>query len=138
MTERFLLDTHYWLWLINESPVLKQDARHDLLAMQSTAALYVCAFSVWELSLKESVGKLEIPGGVDRLLHESFDDNALQIAHLTPAILVASNRLPGTLHGDPADRILVATARDGDFTLLTRDNLILKYAAKGHVRARKL
>ncbi len=56
---------------------------------------------------------------------------------LTPRILIESTRLPGGLHLDPVDRILVATARELGLTLVTRDKLLLAYARKGHLNARK-
>lgn len=54
---------------------------------------------------------------------------------LSPEVLIESSFLPGQLHNDPADRILIATARALDLTLVTRDRAILDYAMLGHVRA---
>ena len=54
---------------------------------------------------------------------------------LSPEILTDSSFLPGPIHGDPADRILIATARHLDMTLITRDRAVLRYASQGHVRA---
>ena len=54
---------------------------------------------------------------------------------LTADILIDSSLLPGEIHGDPADRIIIATARALDLTVVTRDRHILDYAARGHVRA---
>ncbi len=54
---------------------------------------------------------------------------------LTPDILIDSSLLPGEPHGDPADRIIIATARALDLTVVTRDRHILNYAERGHVRA---
>ena len=54
---------------------------------------------------------------------------------LTSAIALATAELPNPLHDDPADRLLIATARDLDVPLVTRDARILAYAAAGHVRA---
>ncbi len=53
---------------------------------------------------------------------------------VTPAILVAASYLPEPLHNDPMDRIIIATAREHDLTVITRDRLILAYGAAGHVR----
>ena len=85
--------------------------------------------------MKEASGKLAISGGVDGLLRASFEDGALQVADLTIPILVAANHLADFDHGDPADRIIVATAREGAYTLLTHDDRILRYSAAGHVAA---
>ena len=59
----------------------------------------------------------------------------ISVADLTPEIAVECHHLPGCPHNDPADRILVATARQERMTLVTRDRAILDYAARGHVRA---
>ena len=59
----------------------------------------------------------------------------LKLAPLTPDILADASFLPEPLHRDPADRIIIATARSLDLTIVTRDVLILDYAGLGHVRA---
>lgn len=63
-----------------------------------------------------------------------LQDFGLTLAPITPDIAVDSKELPRGLTGDPADRILVATARAGGVTLATRDKLILDYARQGHVK----
>ena len=57
-----------------------------------------------------------------------------QLIPITPRIAFEASRLPGSIHGDPADRIIAATARDLGARLLTRDGKLLEYAAQGHVR----
>jgi PIN domain nuclease of toxin-antitoxin system len=59
----------------------------------------------------------------------------VRVEALSPEVLIESSFLPGDLHRDPADRILIATARRSDLTLVTRDQTILRYAREGHVRA---
>lgn len=59
----------------------------------------------------------------------------IRVADLTPEIALECHHLPVWLHSDPADRVLVATARQEGLTLLTRDRTILDYAARGYVRA---
>lgn len=67
----------------------------------------------------------------DRIL----STGGLKLAPLTPDIFADASFLPEPLHRDPADRIIIATARALDLTIVTRDDLILRYAAQGHVRA---
>jgi PIN domain nuclease of toxin-antitoxin system len=57
------------------------------------------------------------------------------LAELTPKVLMESSLLPGTLHSDPADRIIAATAREYGFTVMTRDRGLLAYANEGHMSA---
>ncbi|EQD53265.1 PilT domain-containing protein, partial [mine drainage metagenome] len=64
----------------------------------------------------------------------SLSHPALRLIALdNPAVAVESNELPGDFHADPADRLLVATARTGGYTLVTRDLKILNYGKTGHV-----
>jgi len=64
-----------------------------------------------------------------------MERSGFALAELTSDILIASWFLPGALHRDPADRIICATAREGGYTIVTRDRKILDYAAAGHCRA---
>ena len=59
----------------------------------------------------------------------------VEVCDLSPEVLLSSSFLPGGVHGDPADRMLVATAREHDFTLLTRDEALLAYAGQGYLSA---
>ena len=59
----------------------------------------------------------------------------VEVCDLSPEVLLSSSFLPGEFHGDPADRMLVATAREHDFTLLTRDEALLAYAGQGYLSA---
>jgi PIN domain nuclease of toxin-antitoxin system len=70
-----------------------------------------------------------------KLFDEVVMTDGVQIESLTPHILIESSFLPGRLHRDPADRILVATARSQGLTLVTRDHFILDYAEQGYVSA---
>lgn len=81
----------------------------------------------------ESKGRLGLPGGCDAWIRQALAAPGVSLASLTPQIAIASSRLPGTFHGDPADRILVATARAMNAQIATRDRRILEYAAAGHV-----
>ena len=67
-------------------------------------------------------------------MEHAFGLPGLSMMPLTPSICVRSSRLPGDFHGDPADRLIVATARELGAVLLTRDELILQYAALGHLK----
>ena len=95
---------------------------------------FVSVMSVWEVGLLGAKGRvvlgLDLPVWVERALAPP-----ISLATLTPKIALECNRLPGRLHGDPVDRILVATARVERLTLLTRDRALLDYAARGHIRA---
>jgi PIN domain nuclease of toxin-antitoxin system len=131
----FLLDTHVWVWLMQGDPTLKR-ARAVLSTLEQAAMearLLVAAISVWEVGMLESKGRIVLPIDVMQWVERALAAPGVRLQPLTPAIAVQSTRLPGGFHGDPADRILVATARDQDATLVTRDERILNYGATGLV-----
>jgi len=109
-----------------------------LKAIESAAyegRLHVSPMTVWEIGML--VAKKRIRLGMDCLV---WVQNALAVpgthlCPLSPEIAVDSTRLPGNFHGDPADRLLVATARIMRLTLVTQDEKILRYGEKGFVKA---
>jgi PIN domain nuclease of toxin-antitoxin system len=130
-TPRYLLDTHAWFWLaLGDARILK-----DTVGRLETAAiaghLFLCQISIWEIALKEAQGKIQLNRALEVWCQENTEGIAL--LDLPPAIAIAATRLPGAFHKDPADRIIVATARHHGLTLVTGDGLILTYAALGHV-----
>jgi PIN domain nuclease of toxin-antitoxin system len=96
--------------------------------------LRVSAISAWEVGMLEARGRLRFDVPCEEWVEKAFGLPGLSLMPLTPSICVRSSRLPGNLHGDPADRLIVATARELGALLLTRDEPILQYAAKGHLR----
>jgi PIN domain nuclease of toxin-antitoxin system len=134
-----LLDTHYWLWLqTGHAGRLSSQARNELLTLQRNSLLYLSAVSVWEVARLVADGDMDIGMSIDRFLQEATVDGGLQLLPLTTQILIESTRLPGNIHRDPSDRILVATAREHGLTLLTRDRDLLAYGRKGHLSVLKL
>jgi PIN domain nuclease of toxin-antitoxin system len=98
--------------------------------------LAVSAISVWELAMLEAKGRISLSRSVDEWVAAALTAAGMRLAELTPEIALESSRLPGDLHGDPADRMIVATARVLGATLVTCDERILRYGSGGHVRAR--
>ena len=134
----YLLDTHVWLWIIRTAP--DQVSSHffsDLQDWRRARSVYLSPFSCWELGLLTAANQLDLDRSIEELWERDTQPLICRIAELTAPILIESTRLPGNLHRDPADRILVATARLNDLTLVTRDWRLLDYAQQGHLRARK-
>ncbi len=134
----FLLDTHTWIWLIADSGQLTSGSKQIMTSAQENGSLFGSVISIWEAANLETKGRVRLGTGIHQWLEESFADDGIQLIPLLPEIAVASTRLPGTLHRDPADRILAATARIQGLTLLTRDVRLLDYGRKGHLRTRKI
>lgn len=119
-----LLDTHIWLWWLHNPDRLSPTA---IACIESEKVLLVSAISVWEISLKLSVGKLSLPLPINDWFIQAKMYPKFVIEPLNPWDAIASTQLPGNFHKDPADRILVAIARRYDIPLVTYDQKILSY-----------
>lgn len=119
------------IWITQLTP-LTREATASLTARGGKLAVSV--MSAWEIGLLVSKGRL--PMTRDALVwFQSFVAQAqADVLEVTPKILVASSNLLQPIHNDPIDRILIATAREHDLTIITRDRAILDYGAAGHVR----
>jgi PIN domain nuclease of toxin-antitoxin system len=115
-----LLDTHVLLWWLDDPGLLSADARKAIT--MGTNGVYVSAAAAWEIAIKKSLGRLEAPDDLERVMaEERFLPLPIRVPH---ALAVAS--LP-PIHQDPFDRIQVAQAQLEDLTLVTRDATIPRY-----------
>ena len=135
---KFLLDTHAWVWLIQDDKKLSHANSQLMEDALASLQLFVSVISIWEVALLVQRERLQLERSLESWLDLSFTRWAVQMADLTREIAIESTRLPGEFHRDPADRILAATARIEDLTLLTRDQRMLNYARQGHLRARRV
>ena len=135
MTGPILLDTHAWVWLMAGDDRLGAGNRRVLEQAVAEARLRVSVISVWEVAMLEAKGRLTFAEECETWIRAALAAPGIRLAELTPHIAVSSTRLPGEFHGDPADRMLIATARESAAALLTADDAILRYAREGHVRA---
>jgi PIN domain nuclease of toxin-antitoxin system len=116
-----LLDTHVWLWLVGGVEPLKRPVLSAVEGAARRGRIRVSAISVWELAMLEAKGRIRLSKDCLAWVREALSAPGTSLVPLTPEIAVETSRLPGEFHGDPADRILVATARLLGATLLTRD-----------------
>jgi len=130
-----LLDTHVWLWLVAGSSDLSTEARNAIERATAVGALRIAAISLWEVVLLASHGRIVLGKSIGPWLEEALADPGPTIDPLSPQIAIESYALPEAFHRDPADRLIVATARVANATLMTRDQRILDYAARGHLSA---
>jgi PIN domain nuclease of toxin-antitoxin system len=124
-----LLDTHYWIWF--QFGISEQVPSRLRLAIQQAAgagALLLSIISVWELGLLEAKGRIQLNAPCHAWVSDALATPGLALVPLTPEIAIDSTRLADSFHGDPADRIIVATARRMKARLLTRDQKMLDYA----------
>jgi len=119
-----VLDTHAWLWWIDEDPRLSDDAR---AAIEGSAELLVSAISVWELATLERLGRLKLIPDSRLWVRRALARSGLVSAPVTPEIGMLAGSLPGPFPGDPADRIIYATAVARDLRLVTGDRRIARH-----------
>lgn len=129
-----LLDTHTLVWLLAGNERLGMGARQSIQKAAQANVLYLSAISPWEIAVLVSKGRLVLEQDVGEWIQAALALPGIRLAPLLPEVAVASTRLPGDLHPDPADRIIVATARHLGATLVTADGLLLNYGAAGHLK----
>ena len=121
---RLLLDTHVFLWWLQDDPRLGRMARRRIRASENL--VYVSAASIWEVSIKQSLGRIDFQGAkvVDEIETGGFIELEITARHAW-----AAGRLPPH-HADPFDRLLIAQARLEGLTLVTRDPAFKNYAVQ--------
>lgn len=119
-----VLDTHAWIWWVDNSPRLSQSVRDRI---DTDADIRVCGISILEVATAASMGRLVLRPSTIQWL--AVAQTAVHIEPLTDVLCCASVVLPGDFHRDPADRLIVALARQLDVELVTADHKILAYKA---------
>lgn len=130
---RLLLDTHVLIWLINGDAALSREAKQEIDDASVNQEMLVSVVCFWEIGMLHVKHRLRLESSVLDWTRDAVNRPGITVAPLTPEIAVASSLLPGRFHHDPADRMIVATARETGATLVTRDRRILRYGARGHV-----
>ena len=125
-----VLDTHIWLWWVHgEAKLPSAHAEH--IRRNAASGIGVSAISCWEVAMLDAAGKFVLPEPIGVWLRQALGGSGVRLLPLSPEIAVEATRLPAPFHRDPADQILVATARVHDCPLVTLDRKILAYP---HVR----
>jgi PIN domain nuclease of toxin-antitoxin system len=120
-----LLDTHVWIWSQEEPE--KLGVRTTGLLTDRRKALYVSTVSTLEIARLASNGTIKLSGSLSSWISDTLKALECGTIEMSHEIAMEAYSLPGTFHNDPADRILVATARLFEFTLVTMDERILGY-----------
>ena len=127
---RFLLDTCAVLWLAN-GEAIDAEARSAIAAGER----HVSPITAWEIANLARKNRIALTMPVSAWLQRAFGAMGATLQELSVSILVESCALAGMPPDDPADRIIIATARQHDLTVVTRDAAILRYAQAGHARS---
>ena len=131
-----LLDTHVWLWSVDgDTRKIARRARQSLARAESSEIIRISPVSLFELTALHTLGRVRLARPVEQWIDEALEAAGVRIAELSPSIAIDAGCIPRDALADPLDRLLVATARRLDATLLTSDARILDYAAAtGNVR----
>ena len=121
-----VLDTHVWIWWVHGDERLTS-TQAEVIAAHETDAIGVSAISCWEVAKLIEYGRLSLPCSLREWFEQALSYPAVFLCALTPQTVIESTQLPGDFHRDPADQMIVATARVHRCALLTSDAKILRY-----------
>ena len=117
---KYLLDTHIFLWWMSDAEQLSQEV-FDIISDGSNQ-IYISSATIWEIAIKEALGKLEIDADLDHAIEE----NGFVELKVSAICANATKKLE-QIHRDPFDRMLIAQAIERDMTLITVDGYIVQY-----------
>ena len=130
-----LLDTHVWIWSVEaQERRIGRKTRQLLYRAESGDSVRVSPISLFEVTYLHGAGRLGITSSLEQWIEGALLPSGIRVAELTAHIAIDAGHIPRAALADPMDRLLVATARQLDATLITCDRAILKYADEGHVR----
>ena len=124
---QFLLDTHTFLWWIENDPQLSDTARNTIA--NASNELFFSAASSWEIAIKSQIGKLRVPANLEQFIAEELHNNHFTVLPIQLSHTLYVHTLP-LLHRDPFDRILIAQSNVEKMSLLTIDPLIAQYGVQ--------
>lgn len=116
-----LLDTHIWVWWLTAGSGLTARERAALDTAASAGVLHLSAISLWEAQMLHAKGRLELPLAFPDWLRRAAAPPVVTVLPLDIPVVTALSNLPARFHGDPADRLIVATAKAHQLPLATHD-----------------
>lgn len=122
-----VLDTHVWIWWVHGGEQLTQN-QIRAIQINEDDVIGVSAITCWEVAKLVELGRLELSTPVEKWVEQALNYPGIQLLDLSPEIAIESTRLPGEFHRDPADQIIVATARIYNCPLVTSDERIIGYS----------
>ncbi len=124
---KLLLDTHVWIWLMNGDLRLSSNFLKAVNRCQKHDGILISAISIWEIGMLVEKKRIELEMDCLDWVERSLALPGMALIPISPKIAIQSARLSGVIHGDPADRIIAATAIEENAVLVTHDQKILDY-----------
>ncbi|MBT4498370.1 MAG: type II toxin-antitoxin system VapC family toxin [Gemmatimonadetes bacterium] len=126
--QMILLDTHALVWYLDDPEKLSQKSREAIDTGLRDDGVGIADITLWEIAMLVHKGRLTFDRDVEQWLTDLSELPNFRKFRISPPIAALSARLPGKFHGDPADRLIVATALNIDAPLVTRDGQIRDYS----------
>ena len=123
-----LLDTHAWIWWAAEPERLSERAAG---AIAEAGAVLLASVSCWEVAMLVAKDRIRFDRPVERWIRQALARPGLAAVPLTPQVATAAGLLPASFPGDPADRMIYATARAEGAELVTRDRRLREFDPRG-------
>ena len=126
----YLLDTHTFLWFVNDNPALSSTAREYI--EDPLNLIYLSTASIWEMAIKSSIRKLAVPSPLRKFLDVEIEKNEFALLGITTeyADVVAGIPFPQSGHRDPFDRLIIAQALCDSLTVISNDRRFDDYGIK--------
>jgi len=121
-----VLDTHAWIWWVHDDSRLS-NTQVETIKSNENEGIGISAISCWEIAKLVELGRLKLPCPLTDWFTQALNYPGICLLELTPEVSIESTTLPGEFHRDPADQIIVATARLLDCPLITADERIQNY-----------
>lgn len=121
---RYLLDTCAWIFILTSNDRLNKNQQEAILNPDNT--IYISVVSAWEMTIKMSKGKLELPKPLDNLVFESCIKDNYKTLDLNIFSVLNAKNLPA-YHQDPFDRMIISQAIDNDLIIITTDSKFSQY-----------
>jgi PIN domain nuclease of toxin-antitoxin system len=128
-----VLDTHVWIWTVNGDDEIQPALREKIAVALRQASVLVPSICVWEVGMLAKRSRIQLSKPLSIWIQEALDLSGFCLAPLCDAVALEAANLPGEFHSDPADCMIIATARINSAVLLTRDRRILEYGKSGYV-----
>lgn len=124
---KLLLDTHVWIWLMAGDTVLNHSFRKAVERCKLEDGLLISPITIWEIGMLVEKKRIVLEMDCMNWIEQLLDLPNIRLLPISPRIAIQSTRLPGLIHGDPADRILISSAHEEGAVFVTCDQKLLEY-----------